>query len=63
MLGDNRDQSQDSRYLDVVGYINRSDLIGRADVLFFSHNNSVGLFEFWKWLSPIRYERLLKAIR
>lgn len=63
MMGDNRDMSQDSRYLDEVGFIHRRDLIGRANIIFFSHNGSVGIFEFWKWLSPIRWERLLKIIR
>jgi signal peptidase I len=63
MMGDNRDMSEDSRFLDEVGYIHMRDLIGRANVIFFSHNNSVRFFELWKFLRPIRYERLLKTIR
>ena len=63
MMGDNRDMSEDSRFLDSVGFIHKRDLIGRADMLFFSHNNSVSLFEFWKWLKPIRWDRFFKAIK
>jgi signal peptidase I len=63
MMGDNRDMSEDSRFLDEVGYIHARDLIGRANIIFFSHNNSVRFFELWKILKPIRYERILKVIR
>ena len=63
MMGDNRDMSEDSRFLNEVGYIHKRDLIGRAEIIFFSHNNSVNIFEFWKYLQPIRFNRLLKRIR
>lgn len=63
MMGDNRDMSEDSRFLDEVGYIHKRDLIGKAKIIFYSHNNSVNIFEFWKYLSPIRYNRLLKQIK
>ena len=36
MLGDNRDNSTDSRMLSQVGYIPLENLIGRVDVIFFS---------------------------
>jgi signal peptidase I len=36
MLGDNRDNSTDSRVLSQVGYIPLENLIGRAEVIFFS---------------------------
>ncbi len=62
MMGDNRDMSEDSRFLNEVGYIHRRDLIGKANIIFYSHNNSVNLFEIWKYLKPIRYDRLLKKI-
>ena len=63
MMGDNRDMSEDSRFLNEVGYIHKRDLIGRAEIIFFSHNNSVNILEFWKYFHPIRYNRLLKRIR
>lgn len=63
MMGDNRDMSEDSRFLDEVGYIHKRDLIGRAELIFFSHNNSVNIFEFWKYLKPIRFNRILNRIK
>ncbi len=36
MMGDNRDNSQDSRYLNVVGYVPIENYVGRADIIFFS---------------------------
>lgn len=63
MMGDNRDMSEDSRFLEQVGYIHNRDLIGKANRIFYSHNNSVNIFEIWKYLSPIRYERILNTIK
>ncbi|MFQ5765480.1 MAG: signal peptidase I, partial [Rhodospirillales bacterium] len=48
-MGDNRDRSRDSRFLDDVGYIPRENLVGRAEFLFFSVDGSV--WEIWKWAS------------
>ncbi len=36
MMGDNRDNSQDSRFLDAVGYVPIENYVGRADIIFFS---------------------------
>ena len=36
MLGDNRDNSVDSRILDQVGYVPLGNIVGRAEVIFFS---------------------------
>jgi signal peptidase I len=36
MMGDNRDNSTDSRVLSQVGYVPRDNFVGRADFLFFS---------------------------
>ena len=38
MMGDNRDNSSDSRVLNMVGYIPFENLIGRADIIFFSND-------------------------
>ena len=38
-MGDNRDNSQDSRFLGAVGYVPAENLIGRAEFLFFSVGN------------------------
>ncbi|MGH1375190.1 MAG: signal peptidase I [Alphaproteobacteria bacterium] len=62
VMGDNRDNSQDSRYTDRVGPVAAENIIGRADFLFFSTNGYAHLFEFWKWPWSIRYERLFMDI-
>ena len=57
MMGDNRDNSRDSRTTS-VGMVPAENLIGRAERLFFSHNSSAHLWEIWKWPFAIRYGRL-----
>ena len=57
MMGDNRDNSRDSRTAS-VGMVPAENLIGRAERLFFSHNGSADLWEVWKWPFAIRYGRL-----
>ena len=57
MMGDNRDNSRDSRTTS-VGLVPAENLIGRAERLFFSHNKSAHLWEIWKWPFAIRYGRL-----
>ena len=59
-MGDNRDRSRDSRFLDDVGYIPRQNLIGRADFMFFSVNGTV--WEIWKWAKTVRFERIFQGI-
>jgi signal peptidase I len=57
MMGDNRDNSRDSRTAS-VGMVPAKNLIGRAERLFFSHNGSASLWQIWKWPFAIRYGRL-----
>lgn len=59
-MGDNRDNSTDSRYLNDVGFIPRENLIGRADFLFFSVNGSP--WKIWEWARTLRLERFFKGI-
>ncbi|AFX99613.1 signal peptidase I [Candidatus Endolissoclinum faulkneri L2] len=60
-MGDNRDNSQDSRFSE-VGTISEENLVGRADILFFSHSEQAKLWEIWKWPFVIRYSRILEKI-
>ena len=62
VMGDNRDNSQDSRFTNIVGYIPFENLIGKAQFIFFSLENSRFL-EIWKWPKAIRFERLFKKIK
>ena len=61
VLGDNRDNSQDSRFINTVGFIPSENLVGKAQFIFFSLQNSRFL-EIWKWPKAIRYNRIFKKI-
>jgi signal peptidase I len=43
MMGDKRDNSTDSRFLSQVGYVPYENLVGKANVIFFSHRPGVSL--------------------
>jgi signal peptidase I len=60
-MGDNRDNSLDSR-VDGVGFIPIENLIGRAEIIFFSTNGSARIWEIWDWPGTIRFSRLLRLI-
>lgn len=60
MMGDNRDNSQDSRFLSQVGYVPEENLVGRATLVFFS--SSKPTWQVWNWPNSIRLERFLKKI-
>ncbi len=62
MMGDNRDNSQDSRVSHLVGPVPFENIVGRADFLFFSTNHYARLLEIWKWPWTIRYSRLFMDI-
>ena len=62
-LGDNRDCSKDSRFLSQVGYVHKNNLVGKAQILFFSSNPNKGsAFIFWKWSKILRFDRFFKKI-
>jgi signal peptidase I len=62
MMGDNRDNSQDSRYLSFVGYVPIENFVGRADIIFFSISPDASLLEVWRWPFVIRWNRLFKTL-
>ena len=62
MMGDNRDNSMDSRVESLVGFVPFENIVGRADFLFFSVEEGNSIFEFWKWPWTIRTERLFTDI-
>jgi signal peptidase I len=63
MMGDNRDQSQDSRVTSQVGYVPLEDIVGRAEWLFFSVDGQQARFwQVWRWPFAIRYGRLLAPV-
>ena len=62
VLGDNRDNSQDSRFLSNVGFIPAKNLVGKAWIIFFSLENSYFL-QIWKWPNAIRFYRIFSSIK
>jgi signal peptidase I len=63
LLGDNRDCSKDSRYLDSVGYVDNINLVGKAKVIFFSNDTKKSsLIKFWNLHNSFRLERLFKKL-
>ena len=62
-LGDNRDCSKDSRFLSEVGYVHKNNLVGKAQILFFSSDPFIGsIVKFWNWNEILRLNRFFKLI-
>jgi len=59
-MGDNRDNSADSRA--DVGFVPAENLVGRAEILFFSTDGSARIWEVWKWPFATRYSRLFDGV-
>ena len=63
MMGDNRDNSTDSRVLSQVGYVPLENLIGRAQMVVFSIRGGAHPWEVQDWASNVRWGRIFKAVR
>ena len=61
MMGDNRDNSNDSRL--GVGFVPIENFVGRATRIFFSLSGGASPLEIWKWPSSIRADRLLDSVQ
>jgi signal peptidase I len=57
MMGDNRDDSLDSRFPE-VGYVPFENLIGRAEIIFFSLHQHARLWQVWRWPTDVRWSRI-----
>jgi signal peptidase I len=65
MMGDNRDNSTDSRVSPTsggVGYVPFENLVGRAQIVFFSVTTGENALEFWKWPWIVRWSRMFKLV-
>ena len=62
MMGDNRDNSLDSRFVDQVGYVPFENFVGKAEFLFFSSDKSVPIWKIWSWHKKFRFDRIAKKI-
>lgn len=70
MMGDNRDNSTDSRvpqHRYGVGYVPFENLVGRADIIFFSAAvDEPGRFQLlrpWTWPFDVRWSRIFNIVR
>ena len=70
MMGDNRDNSIDSRESPQrfgVGYVPYENLVGRAEIIFFSaavdDPNAFRLSSPWTWPFDIRWRRIFSLVR
>jgi len=66
MMGDNRENSTDSRVPPErlgVGYVPFENLIGKAQVIFFSVAKGESAWQFWRWPWSIRWGRLFMIVR
>jgi signal peptidase I len=62
MMGDNRDNSEDSRFQSAVGYVPEENLVGRAEFIFLSTEQAGQPWEFWRWPGNLRWRRLFSRI-
>ena len=64
-MGDNRDNSLDSRVMDPrmgVGFVPVENLVGRAEFIFFSIDARYPWWQFWQWPFEIRWSRLFTGV-
>ena len=62
MMGDNRDNSQDSRVQTLVGYVPEENFVGPARVIFFSLGEDASFWQLWKWPAALRPSRIFSTI-
>ena len=64
LMGDNRDCSKDSRFLDDVGYVKNLNLVGKARIIFFSNDTKKSsLLKFWNLRDSFRFERTFQGLK
>lgn len=62
-MGDNRDNSQDSRApAGGVGYVPEENIVGRAELMFFSIDEDAHFWQVWKWPHSVRWDRLFMKL-
>ena len=62
-MGDNRDNSSDSRVLSGVGFVPKVNIIGKVWFIWFSVDTDFSISKFWNLPLHIRYDRLFNIIK
>ena len=62
-MGDNRDNSSDSRVMSGVGFVPKENIIGKVWFIWFSVDTDFSLSRFWTLPLHIRYDRLFNAVK
>ncbi len=63
LMGDNRDCSKDSRYLNEVGFVKNLNLVGKAKIIFFSNDTMKGsLLKIWNLHNSFRFKRTFQGL-
>jgi len=62
MMGDNRDRSMDSRNQMLVGFVPFENLVGRAEVVFFSIREGTPVWQLWEWPWAVRWGRIFDTL-
>lgn len=62
MMGDNRDNSTDSRFLSEVGFVPFVNFVGKAQVIFFSIDEDSSFWQFWRWPTEVRWNRIFETV-
>lgn len=60
-MGDNRNNSQDSR-TNYVGFVPLENIVGKAQFIWFSLEPPTSFFEIWQWPFAVRWERMFRKI-
>jgi signal peptidase I len=62
LMGDNRDNSMDSRFAAVpgegIGIVPQKNLVGRATIMMFSTDGSASWLKPWTWFTAARWDRI-----
>ena len=62
-MGDNRDNSSDSRVMSGVGFVPKENMIGKVWFIWMSIDTQFSLTKFWTLPLHIRYGRLFKSVK
>jgi signal peptidase I len=62
MMGDNRDNSTDSRFLSEVGFVPFENLVGKAQIIFFSIDDDSSFWKIWDWPASVRWPRIFQVV-